>query len=763
MLAPTGLRADLPLEKMLPRGAALYVRANNTARMIANLDRLFKQFIPEKALPDDLKPLLSSPQPVLGLLGKQSMGHPLTIEQLSGLAGVDLNREASLAMYANFMGRDFIVAIPVSNFTALTSLMHGILKPKVFKKETFDGGDYFRLRSSLPEFHGEDMYVFCSEKTAYFCSSPDAAEILTDGASEGDIGQDLGVARSIAKFQDRDLVVTVTRDLIEKQILPFLTDMLNPDMVLSGLNDMLGEAIASMPPAERAYKELMLDLYYDIKGFDQLAAYADAASSVIYRHLFEYVKKSLSKADGLALALNFDEKLQRLAFTVFARDLDPAGFAKPIPLAEVKEVLKVLPGEKTYLSVLGRAPENQQPGLGGRILDDLNAEFTKRGLPVAILAKLKAAYSQKDAPNLESMLDWTLTGLIEKPGQPKPVAPQTIREWLKALFQSSAFSNYATVAVLPNARENLLEDHYGAEAKAMTTPAATDPTRPIILETEGRFSKQNLDNGLNKLVFEKIFKLNQGMFGYQQHELISRKILYSKKLDKVTLAFDGLDQSQVQMLLGAAPSPAPNAILRLLDQLPPEVNSIHLARSLHGISSVLAFFSNFEDVAHQDLTDYLAKAKQIVDSQPPEAWPVKLAALEMPIPVASLHVDKARNPYCLLPGGLVFPRAKIMPEVLTLFKDYLTVASDLGGGAVYTWVKDNEINVSMVQGTESLAFMIRTVLNNFFDRYINDPAGQGKLMTLAGKSAKGPDELKSEEVLANPLWMGRDAGHTEEE
>ena len=695
------------------------------------------------------------------------MGHPLTIEQLSGLAGIDLNREASLAMYADFMRRDFIVAVPVSNYTALTGMMHGVLKPKVFKKESFDNGEYFRLRSSLPEFHGEDMYVFCSEKTAYFCSSPDAAEILTDGASEGDIGQDPGVSRSIARFQDRDLVVTVTRDLIESQILPFLTGMLNPDMVLSGLNDLLKEAIEGMPPSERAYNELMLDLYYDIKGFDQLTAYADAASSVIYRHLFGYVQKTLSKADGLALALNFDEKLQRLAFTVFARDLDPTGFAKPIPLAEVKEVLKALPGEKSYLSVVGRAPENTQPGLGDRIMDDLNAEFAKRGLPADILTKFKAAFSGQGAPPLESMVDWTLTGLIDKPGQPKADAPQTVREWLKALIRSNAFSNYATVTVLANAKDNLLEEYYGAEAKALTRQAAPSaapdrPLQPAVLETEGRFAKQSLDNGLNKLVFEKIFRLNQGMLGYQQHELVNRKIQYYKKLGKHTLAVEGLEQSQAQALLGAAPAPAPGAILRMLDQLPPEVNAVHMARSLQGIMSVLDFFNNFEEAAHRDLTGYLAKVKQILDSQPSETWPAKLAELDMPIPVASLHVDKARNPYCLLPGGLVFPRPKIMPEVLALFKDYQAAASDLGGAALCTWVKDNEIDASLVQSTEAAAFLVRSVVNSFFERYINDPAGQGKLMTLAGKPTKSPDELKGEEVLTNPLWMGRDAGHTED-
>lgn len=230
--------------------------------------------------------------------------------------------------------------------------------------------------------------------------------------------------------------------------------------------------------------------------------------------------------------------------------------------------------------------------------------------------------------------------------------------------------------------------------------------------------------------------------------------MFHKKHGKYVLLYDaGADASQTAALLSADAHPVPGAAMKLLDHAPAGTSVVSLLRTLHFVSNFLDLLTEVEALTHREMDAFLVKAQEIVDTEGEEEFETKLfgAKLDLPLLMASLHLDEDGKVFCMLPGGLHYPRPKVMPKVKELFKDFLAAASDVGGSASFMAVQQAEFEISSVQSTEALALLGKTVVNNFYDQYMSSPEGMELLMTTLGHPADF-QSFSEEEIFVHPFW-----------
>jgi hypothetical protein len=119
----------------------------------------------------------------------------------------------------------------------------------------------------------------------------------------------------------------------------------------------------------------------------------------------------------------------------------------------------------------------------------------------------------------------------------------------------------------------------------------------------------------------------------------------------------------------------------------------------------------------------------------------------------TLNKDKSGELYCVMPGGLYFPRPKVVPKLKELLYDYLSVASGIGGGACYKTVNPGEMRVTIVQSVEALALLVKTSVNQFFERYMTTDDGAEALMRILVHPEDGKQLYDEEVIRVNPSWV----------
>ena len=164
LLLSTGLPTTETPEEVLPTGAIAYLRANNIQVLLENIDSLLTAFVPEKALPPDLQPIFTGPQPFITFFGMQAFGQPVQLSEISNLIGIALDRPVSLALYPMPPDKGFMLSIPIANPTVITGVAEGMLSPETFEKGSIGDVSYYRVVPSKPDLPDE-VYILTSENT----------------------------------------------------------------------------------------------------------------------------------------------------------------------------------------------------------------------------------------------------------------------------------------------------------------------------------------------------------------------------------------------------------------------------------------------------------------------------------------------------------------------------------------------------------------------------------------------------------------------
>lgn len=766
VLLSTGLpAADLP-EDVLPSGAVAYLRANNVQTFLENFDSLVMTMVPEKALPPEMEPFLANPQPLISFFGAQAFGQQaLTASNLSDLTGLALARPASVAVYPMPAGKGVIASLPVANATLMSGMVESLLAPESFEKGAIGNVSYYRVTLTNPKLPPE-LYILASEKTIFFCASLDIAQMLVNSANVGTLGKDPVFTPAIQKYADRDLMLILSPGMVKDQLPAFQKQFAQ---IITPMFLQIRAKLQEVPAADRLLLDSRLRVQFGIDGLDQLIDYAEAYSSGIYRVLFERLFVILTDLDGLALALNLEKEFQTAAFTVFSKGITPENFPKSLPVEDLKKALSAVPGEKNLLVGLGQMPQAQVSPLFTALLDAVEAELKAKNLPMDGFLAFKAFHvgRQPHTP-LAAKTPWTLNTIAPLSAKIDFSQFATLEDLVRYVSDQFAASQIVMpVTLMPAVAAGLVEQFFADEAQRITnngqaynTLRTKLPFKQPFLDTSARFQQEDAGNGVKKLILEKIYTTRRGIFGYQQHALVNRRILFhQQKAGYDMLYTPGADAAMLKPFLDASSYPVSGATTALLDQAPAGTFTVSTFRVLQLIATLLDALTGIEDIVHRELDAFLTKAQEIVTTSGKDDMAAQLltAKLAPPLSLLSLNLNAEGKVYAVLPGGLYYPRPVIMPKVKELFADFLPKASEVGGGASFVAVQPGTLEFSSVQNMAGLALLVKTVGNAFYETYMLTPDGQDLLFNTL-KHPSDFQDLTGEEIFINPLWESFKAG-----
>lgn len=756
-LRSTGVAVGNP-EQILPTGAVVHLRANNFGALLKALDEIIVTFVPEKAVPPPMQQILAQPMPVLALIGMQTVGVPITVEQLGMMLGLSLEKPITLSFYPMDPDEGFVLSLPMQNPQALTNLLQNVLAVRKFEITPSRSGDVFDITGMNPGLPGR-IFVVCSDDRAYLCGSLQVAEMVAGKTALPRLDSSALIKNALQQHEKEDLTFIADPSFI-KPLVSQIQNMYSriPPPLIQGLRLKL---LGSLPPNKKMRLNLRLRWQFGITDVEQGLDYVEAIASSAYEVLFSTLAAQAQALEGVVISLDAGNPTQKVRVLLHSKAIKPADWTQPVPLAEVRQALTKIPGSFDALSITGRAPSLQNSDFMAKWMENLKVKFTEKHLPSEGLARLVAQIQgyQQTQP-LESMVPWTIETSLIPLVHPPTAAPRTLIEyWMNLVGQQSA----TAVTVMPAQKEDFIEKHFTEEAKNSNNNeksyreylTQTDNNQSLC-STSARCMVTSIDGLMKKVVYEKIYTSSFGVFGFSEHEFINRNIHCYKRLGDYVImqhatstGVVGLGEIEKTPLTPLAP-----ALSKLLDQAPPGAVAIRTLRIANKVPAMIAGLSELEAIMHTELDDYLAQANKLIapagkDRQKCQAL---LQEIEPPLSLLSLNMDATTGElYCVLPGKLRYPRPRILPVAAGLLKDFSAQADSHGGIIEYERIVDGTYEMALAVNTDSLALLVKSTVNAFCATFVNDAAGPEKLRKILVVPGDGY-QLPNEVLITNSLW-----------
>ncbi len=754
----TGLPVAAAQEELLPEGAVVHLRANNLALLLENIDSFLTSFVPEKAVPPELQPFLESPHPFLAFLTTQMLGQEMSVNALSSMFGIAFNAPVSLSFYPMEPDRGFVLSVPIADAQGFTGSVQNILQPVSFELESSEGLNYYSIEPNSFELP-DRIYLVSSDTMAFFCGSLQTAQMLANSGVDKLNANPLH-SKGLDKYAEHDLLLLLSPAFIRPQI-PMMKDSFAD--ALEPLYQQLRYAIAQIPPEHRIMIDMRLRWELDVEDLEQLLEFVEAYSSAFFHVGLDWGARWLQELDGLALAIDLDQTIQQASVTLYSQGTRPEDFAASLPVAEIKEALADLPGSKNAVNIVGQAT----PCLPSRFFQDVliaaERELKQRGLPLQAFSALKnfSAERQQISP-LEFKTPWTIGTMLRTSKAISWEEFESVPELFEMILEfPSLMPLLMKVNMIPETDKDALKAYFTekADMKSRNAEAFQDfrgqlPVSPPLFDMRSEFYSQDFDDGVTALIFENIYGTRRGYFGYQEHELINRRIMLSENKNGYTYIYDWLPDEEIQNALMQTESEALSpAALELFDLVPPDANSVKMLKTLPALSNLLYTLSNIESIAFRELDQFLDEANTILEGIDEDGVEEALieAGLDIPFLVLSLKRDEEGSIYCVLPGGLHYPRPALMPVVQELFQDFNEGIGKLGGSLVFSVVRPGEMESTAFQRSDALALLVKTLSNNVFEKYLSTPEGMDLLFSQLmhpKDRATGGDTL----LFTNVLW-----------
>lgn len=754
VLRSTGVKAGDP-EQVLPAGAVVHVRAHNPAALAKALDEIMVAFIPEKALPPQARAALKEPMPALALLGmRDPQGRALSMDQLSQMFGIAQDRPVSLSLYVAQAqtGPAFILSLPMKDPGALTGLLVNALAPRRFTVTPVTGGELFDIVGTNPDLPTR-MFVACSEDRVYLCNAASlAAGLLAEGprlAASSPL-----IAQAIQQYGKEDLTVVLDPGMFKPIAAMFHARY--PTIPPETIQHVRRELMRNIPPAARVRMDLRLRWQFGIDGIDQGLDYLEAFATGTYEVLAEYLVGQIQVLDGLVISVDMAHPTQRLRVILRSAAIKPAEMGQPIPIANVRTALALLPGVGDWLSISGRSLPAKVSPVTLKWLENLKAKFVAKKLPPEGLARFAAyvqGYQQSQA--LESRVPWVIQSFVNPSPAVAPAPVKTVGEYIQRLLTQPGS---ATLTMMPAQQDDFIEKHFTDEARGYT---ANEKSYHQVFQNapwfnaSARSQVSTIEGGVKRVVYESVYTSTFGLFGYNEHELINRKMLYYARQGDYVFMQQGssIGDLWVNRMEKVQAAPLPPALVKLLDQIPADAVAARTMRLLHHLPAVVRELGGVEALIHKELDEYLAQAREVVKKEADnrDNMEAQLMAIEPPLLMQALCADPVSGDlYLLLPGNLRYPRPSVVPAITDLLKAYSAQADSVGGSLEYERVGNGEYEMSLAVNTDALAFLVKSVVNSYVETYAG-PGGHEKLNQLLVKPGDGTLH-RNQVLLFNTLW-----------
>ena len=749
-------RGSLP--NVLPQNAIAHLQINRPQHLLESFEKLVVATVPEKLLPPPLQGLVSQEHPVLTALGMSSLQAPLTADQIAQKIGLDTDEPASLTVYPGLPPKSFVLSVPIKNHAAFEAFLLGIFRPSKAEARVLGDKSFVRLELKSPQLR--ELFVACSADRVFLTGDQALLFLLYPDNNFPRLRDNAHWARIADQTAREDVWITLDPSLLK----PFLTQIeFFEYLPLQLLSQYRPQLLAKIPGPQRQMIEQRLRLEYGIRDLDQFADYVECLLTATYEELFDCVLSNLKSFNGVTAAVQFDAAFPKATLYLHSDQFQSRGSTQAIPLEAVRAALGRVPGRHSHVTVTWRAPAIEPSARFASWLKRVRGGFQAKHLNLTLVEAAEKIQRDTIHPQpIAAQVPWMITTRAAV----NPLGSPADRDSLKAYFVdfTSLLSYPATrvVTIVPNQANPLLENSLRSEQGALAhnnelvqKTFSGESSLQNFIQTVYRLNQRGLDRDVSELTWETALVTRGGLFGFNQHELVNRRIYYSRNVGDYTLFHQASRNARwISNLEIRSENRLSPGLDKLLSRVPTGANYICVNRPLADLPGVLEWVRDIEELVHRDAGSYLSKARRSAEGTTNQAELArKLQSIPFSPVISSVNRDaQSGEVYCLLPGNIAFPRPKVAPAALKLFADFNRSADEVGGCLFYTRVADGTAETSFVSSTEGLSRLIKTVGNAAYDQYLDDPAKMAELQNLfvteRDKNSKRMDEI----IMRNPAW-----------
>jgi hypothetical protein len=757
-LADHGLPAG-PAREVLPgSGALIHLQVHDLLGVLEGIEEILVAGIPDKAAPPDVQGLLQTEHPLLTLLGMQTLQQPLTSEVLEQATGIDTRGTVGLTLYLGDPRRMFVLSLPTRSRSALVPLLNAALQPSRIQEINISGKKAVRMVSQQLKFLPE-LYLVSSSDTLYVCGDRSLVQALYVTPAAQRFGQDPFMSRALSATDDKQVRVVLNPAMAKPLALQ-----------LQGIS-MFGKAmipqqraalLERIPPEIREQIEMQVRMQLGVRDLEQFADYAECILVATLEQLVDFVSGRMLAFEGFTLGANLGGGFVEFSTGLHSNRFQAEGQTKPLPMEPVRQALAWLGPDYQSFTVTGQKPQTKEAPVLSAWTKRVQQQCQAKGLAWPGLARfVEMLEGLRPVPTVESRTPWVLSTYAPLHPAPSLLEAASLEDY----FISLDLPVYRPVKVTPDQGRNFLEACFREETQALNTNRELgqdfantfQKQNPWCLQ-ENRFGVAAMDGGITRYTRESVWTTRTGLFGYDQHELVNRKVVHGRHVGDYLVYHRGAQVSSWLPKLRASQSHAiAPGVVDLLDRVPEGANYVSVQRVLQHLPRWVNWIGILEARLHADAQEYLKAAQAAVDSSSDlEAAKYEIQGMKMPPIIGSVNINPRTNQvYALLPAGnmpLTLPRPKVLPLVLELFADYAAQADKLGGSLVYTKVGDGSYEFAAMQSTAALTTLTRTVGNALFENYLASQEQRTGLQRKLSTVRDGDRSAFDEVVARNPQW-----------
>jgi hypothetical protein len=726
--------------------------------MLEGIEEILVAGIPDKAAPPDVQQLLQTEHPLLTLLGMKTLQQPLTPEVLEQSTGINARGTIGLTLYLGDPRRMFILSLPTRSREPLAPLLNAALLPSDIEEVSVGSQKAIRVVSQRIKFLPE-LYLVSSSDTLYLCGDRSLVQALHHTPTSQRFGQDPFMSRALPATETKQVRMVLNPAMAKPLVLQLQGLSMIAKMMIPQQRAALLERI---PQEAKEQLETQMRMQLGVRDLDQLVDYAECMVIATLEQLIDFISGRMLAFEGFTMAANLQDGFVEFNASVHSSRFKAETCTKSVPMDEVKRALAWLGPDYQSFTVSGKKLQPKASPILSAWAKRVQKQCEKKRLAWPGLVRFVEMLDElRPVPRVESRTPWIIS--TRAPLHPAPSLEDAAS--LEDYFISLELPVYRAVKITPDQGRDFLETCFREETEALNKNRELNQDfantfqkqKPWCLH-QNRFQMSPLDRGVTRYTRESVWTSRSGIFGYDQHELVNRKVVNARRVGDYLVYHRGAQASS--WLAGLEPGQSGRiapGVIDLLDQVPEGANYVSVQRVLQDLPQWVGWIGAMESRLHADAHKYLEKAQAAVDSSNDlEAAKHTIRGMKMPIIIGSVNIHpETKQVYALLPTGnmpLMLPRPKIVPSVQELFEDFAAQADSVGGGLVYTKVSDESCQFAMLQSTEALTTLTRTVGNALFENYLATQERRVELQRQISTERDGDTTAFDEVIVRNPQW-----------
>jgi hypothetical protein len=747
-------------ENVLPSNAIVHAQIKNPIELLFQAETFAKSTLPDQLAPPPVQGILKQEHPLLAMLGMQMGGQPLDPAEMEKQTGLDFEGDITLSVYPGDPTKFFILSIGLSNAEQFMNLASNVKGPLQVESVSIGGHDMIKANVNMGPL--KNCFGLANGNRLYLSGEPSLLLLLKDTEGYSRLSEDPHMSDVIHKAKDLDVFVSLHPGLAKPLFSQIGFFKYLPISLLSQQKQTL---LNQIPENERKAIDAQIRMQLPVSGIEELLNYAECAVTAIYQSAYDSISSGAESFEGITLGIRAKSLTPGLTFMMHAGAQGEQQMTRPIPLKELKSALKGFPEHATQWSATGQAPSKVPSVWITKTMDKMQQLMEAKDLRTGWLEQLQKMHTEQVILQpMESQSDWTLKVAAKVKDTPQPKDYDSLKtfftDWTKEQYQPA----YRQVTIAPDSGPDLLTQHFNQQKFVLEEGrkqayALLEPyQREGWIDQIYRVNTAKKSGDVTQLTWENVWLTKSGLFGFNQHELIHRKVYVAREIDNhLVYHQDSGDHSWLEDFEWQSGSKLPNSANTLLNIVPKGAHSISFIKLNDTLPALIHGLASMESLVHRDIQAYLNKAQvaiQNIDTNDKAAVKKALATIPFSPLLAAVNQDpESGNIYGLLPGNIAFPRPKIAPLLEDVIEEYEAVAKDAGGIMTYAKHHDNTCEFGIIHHTGGVSSLIKIVGNTLAKNYINNPEGIQTLMTKAMTPLDMNPEKTKQTILRNPQWL----------